>query len=254
MLSDTEIEPLRCRDQDVRDLSAAFTNADVGKEVSIEGDAVKVGGKLRYIGVFMYKTQSTQHNYKACTKNHDCSGKIKSVQQKIVEECGEKVWRSVQKGKVQLEDKPVFSNAKHKDKVCLVKGGNVEVHGVERVVNWTGNFTNGSKTIMSVEVNWIGNFTNGLKTIMSVNDTIGGNVSLSDGTAFENPGVTPEFQNHASAVKDFIEYCKETGHTGTPTHATTTSPTTTPSTVLSTVMPTIAPLTDGMLASSAHTS
>ena len=62
-----------------------------------------------------------------------------------------------------------FSNATAVDKTAVVRAGKVGVNGVELVVKWIGNFTNGSKTITSVE------------------DSIGGKVSLSDGTAFENP-------------------------------------------------------------------
>ena len=40
---------------------------------------------------------------------------------------------------------------------------------------------------MERAVKWIGKFTDGPKTITSVQDEIQGKVSLSDGTAFENP-------------------------------------------------------------------
>jgi len=66
---------------------AAFTNADVGKEVSIEGDAVKIGGMPRYISW-------------GDAKHHDCSGNIKSVEEK-------------HKGKVQLEDEQEFENGEN---------------------------------------------------------------------------------------------------------------------------------------------
>ena len=62
----------------------AFTNSDVGKEVSIEGDAVKIDGELRYIEW-------------SDAKHHNCSGKIKSVEEKY-------------KGRVHLEDGQEFEN------------------------------------------------------------------------------------------------------------------------------------------------
>ena len=61
----------------------------------------------------------------------------------------------------------LFANALNK--TAFVQGGKVKVDGVERAVKWIGKSTDGSKTITSVD------------------DKIGGKVSLSDGTAFENP-------------------------------------------------------------------
>ena len=67
----------------------------------------------------------------------------------------------------------VFSN-KHKDKTIVVKGGKVEVDGVE------------------IEVEWLGAFTDGSKQINSIDEKIGGKVALSDSTAFENRLVDKE--------------------------------------------------------------
>ena len=72
--------------EDVKQKSsaAAFVKADVGKEVTIEGDAVKIGSMRRDIrwGV---------------AKHHDCMGTIKSVEETY-------------KGKVKLEDGQEFEN------------------------------------------------------------------------------------------------------------------------------------------------
>ena len=79
-----------CEDKKMRILSmgqAAFTSADVGKEVSIQGDAVTIRGKPRHI------------NW-TDAKHHDCLGMIKSVDQRY-------------KGKVQLEDGQEFENVGH---------------------------------------------------------------------------------------------------------------------------------------------
>ena len=66
----------------------AFTNADIGKEVSIEGDSVKIGGKPRDV-----KWIDAKHS--------DCSGKITSVEEKY-------------KGRVRLEDGQEFENGSGK--------------------------------------------------------------------------------------------------------------------------------------------
>ena len=65
-------------------LHPALTNSDVGKEVSIKGHAVEIGGEPRYV-----RWNDAWH--------HDCKGKIKSVEEKY-------------KGKVQLEDEQEFEN------------------------------------------------------------------------------------------------------------------------------------------------
>ena len=65
-------------------LPTAITNADVGKNVSIGGDALNISGKPRDV------TWTD-------AKHHDCSGKIKSAEEKY-------------KGKVQLEDGQEFEN------------------------------------------------------------------------------------------------------------------------------------------------
>jgi hypothetical protein len=66
------------------DTSWTFTNADVGKEVRIKGDYVEIGGQERTV---IWRD----------AKHHDCSGTIKSVEEKY-------------KGKVQLEDGQEFEN------------------------------------------------------------------------------------------------------------------------------------------------
>ena len=63
---------------------AAISSADVGKKVSIKGDALKISGEPR--GVTWTDA-----------KHHDLSGKIKRVEEKY-------------KGKVQLEDGEEFEN------------------------------------------------------------------------------------------------------------------------------------------------
>ena len=65
--------------------------------------------------------------------------------------------------------KAAFSNAKHKDKTAVVSGGSVTVDGVEWVVKWIRQGSDGPQQIKSVE------------------DKIGGMVTLMDGTLFENP-------------------------------------------------------------------
>ena len=67
-----------------RQLHAAITNADVGKDVRIKGDALTIDGEPRGITW-------------ADAKHRDCSGKIKRVDEKY-------------KGKVQLEDGQEFEN------------------------------------------------------------------------------------------------------------------------------------------------
>ena len=89
---------------------------------------------------------------------------------------------------VRLEDAPAFSNAKDKDKTAAVKAGKVVVGGIETAVKWIENFTDGSN-----------------KTIVSVEDTIGGKVSLSDGTAFENPPSEQDSASHAAEVFILIQ-------------------------------------------------
>ena len=67
-----------------RSSAAAFAKSDVGKEVTIEGDAVNIGSMRRDVrwGV---------------AKHHDCTGTIKSVEETF-------------KGKVKLEDGQEFEN------------------------------------------------------------------------------------------------------------------------------------------------
>ena len=60
---------------------AAFTNADVGKEMSIKGDTVKIDGKPRHVSW-------------RDTKHHDRSGKITSVEEKYKGREREEVWES----------------------------------------------------------------------------------------------------------------------------------------------------------------
>lgn len=74
----------------------------------------------------------------------------------------------------KLQFNAAFSNANDKDKTAVVKAGKVVVDGIETAVNWIENFTDGSNQ-------------DGSKTIVSVEDKIGGKVSLSDKTVFENP-------------------------------------------------------------------
>ena len=62
----------------------AFTSTDIGEKLSIKGDAVTVSGRPRYV-----KWTDAKH--------HDCSGKIKSVEEE-------------DKGKVQLADGQEFEN------------------------------------------------------------------------------------------------------------------------------------------------
>ena len=66
---------------------SAFTNADIGKTVSIKGDDVKIDDVSRSIAW-------------GDAKHHDCTGTIKSVEEKP-------------KGKVQLTDKQEFENGAH---------------------------------------------------------------------------------------------------------------------------------------------
>lgn len=68
------------------------------------------------------------------------------------------------------QPRAAFSSDEHKSKKAVVKGQTVEVDGQTFVVDWIGE-----------------DFTDGPKTIKSVKDKIGGKVSLSDGTVFENP-------------------------------------------------------------------
>ena len=72
----------------------------------------------------------------------------------------------------KTKGKALFSNAKDVTRTVRVnagKSGRVTVDGVRSAVKWIGDFTIGTKTITSVE------------------DKIGGKVTLSDGTVFENP-------------------------------------------------------------------
>ena len=64
---------------------------------------------------------------------------------------------------------PAFTKAKHKDKAAVVQGGKVDIDGVARAVKWIGAFTDGPKQITNVQ------------------DKVGGRVSLSDSSTFENP-------------------------------------------------------------------
>ena len=67
-----------------RVVEAAFTAADVGRTASIKGDAVKVEGVARAVTW-------------GDAKHHDCSGKIKSIEE-------------LPGGKVKLEDGHEFEN------------------------------------------------------------------------------------------------------------------------------------------------
>ena len=62
-----------------------------------------------------------------------------------------------------------FSNANDKNKTVVVKDGMIEVDGSSFTVKWIGNFTEGNKTVGSIE------------------DGLGGKVRLNDQTAFKNP-------------------------------------------------------------------
>ena len=84
----------------------AFANEDIGKEMSIEGDAVTISGKPRNV-----KWTDAEH--------HDCSGKIKSVEEE-------------NKGKVRLENGQEFENAGIQNYVfterSVMKAETVPVH------------------------------------------------------------------------------------------------------------------------------
>ena len=62
-----------------------------------------------------------------------------------------------------------FSNANDANKTVIVKDGMIEVDGSIFAVKWIGNFTEGNKTVGSIE------------------DGLGSKVRLDDQTVFENP-------------------------------------------------------------------
>ena len=133
-----------------------FTDADVGKNVRIEGGIVQIDGVLRKV-------------IWGDAKHTECTGKIKSVEEK---------W----KGKVQLEDGQEFENSAELGfttadvgKNVRIEGGIVQIDGVLRKVIW-GDAKHAECTgkIKSVEEKWKGK------------------VQLEDGQEFENSAVEYE--------------------------------------------------------------
>lgn len=142
----------------------AFTNADVGKEVRIEGANVHVDGKPRFVE---WLDTAGQRAGKASwsAAHYDCRGKIQSVEAK-------------KGGKVVLVAAFTPTDI---GKTIEIQGDTVKVEGVQRQITWGD-----------------AEHHNCHATITGVQESLKGNVTIGDGS--KTPGATPSwFQNPAGA-------------------------------------------------------